>query len=125
MSDLDDKILRALDDEDRDLLNEFGQEAGLFEIISDSFRGRFRHWVILVWSFSLLMTGAWIYCAVRFFSATTTDEKLMWVAGFLVSCLMVVTLKMWYWMEMNRTLIVKDIKRVELQLALLQQKLRS
>ena len=57
------------------------------------------------------------YCATRFFAATDLPEMLRWAAGFFTSLILVVSGKIWYWMQMDRFAVTREIKRVELLIA--------
>ena len=48
---------------------------------------------------------------------------LIWGASAAFCFAVVTTIKIWYWMEMTRNALLRDIKRVELQIAQLAQRL--
>jgi hypothetical protein len=58
-----------------------------------------------------------IMSVVRFYSVETTREMVAWATGFVFFCLTVSMLKVWYWMELNKNAVTREIKRLELQLA--------
>ena len=43
--------------------------------------------------------------------------SLLWSAGALLTMLAVAMLKMYFWMEMNRNATLREVKRLELQVA--------
>jgi hypothetical protein len=125
MSELDDKIRQALREEDRELFEAYSGEPGLFGMVAESFRGRHRWLVALVWLWSLVFFILSIVAAVQFFYAETTRAMLAWAIGFIYCTMAVAMLKSWYWMEMNKNIHTREIKRLELQIARLAQRIEE
>ncbi|MBZ0171437.1 MAG: hypothetical protein K8E66_03575 [Phycisphaerales bacterium] len=46
-----------------------------------------------------------------------------WGLGFLMAMIAVSMMKTWYFMEMNRNCVLREVKRVELQIARLAERL--
>ena len=125
MSNLDDEIRAALRAEDAELFAEYGGELGVMESLKESFRGTWRFHTVGVWVFTLVLLGIAIWTAVRFFEATTVQAQVAWAAGFLYSTLMIMAMKVWYWMQLNKIALIHEIKRVELELARLSRRLQG
>ncbi|MCZ6836884.1 MAG: hypothetical protein O7G85_14000 [Planctomycetota bacterium] len=127
MRDLDEKIRMALLEKDRELFDEHAGEQGLFEMVAETFRGRHRWLVILVCFYSVVFTGLAIFTAVRFFQADESSmrEMIAWAIAFVFCFNAVAMLKMWYFMEMNKNSTIREIKRVELQIARLAGRLET
>ena len=66
-----------------------------------------------------------IYCLVQFLEAEEIREMLLWGAGMMVGLVMVGMLKMWHWMQMDKNALVREIKRLELQVGLLVKKMSN
>ena len=111
MSNLDDRIREALQE---------GGEAGepqLREMIGDMFRGRLRWLNAAGYLIGVAFFVAAIVAAVRFYQAQEMRAMLMWAIA-LVFCLMTVgLLKVWFWLELQKSAILREIKRLELQVA--------
>ena len=60
---------------------------------------------------TLIFLALAVVCAVNFFNAEQDRELLMWAAGFIVCFSAVSMLKVWYWMEMQRNALTREIKR--------------
>lgn len=123
MTDIDAKIRQALRTEDADLFDETGGEQSLLEMVAGSFASRNR-W-ILIWMMvvAVLLFCFAVFAGFRFFEAESTRAMIGWSLGFFFSLLGVGFLKMWYWMELNKNAITREIKRLELQVARLSQRL--
>lgn len=121
MNDIDNKIQEALDAEDRDLLDQFGEQGLIAQSLS-VFQGR-QGWIagIALFAGAILFAGA-LYSGWRFFTAPAALESAQWaaVAWFLMT--MVAFMKVWFWMRMESNRVIREVKRVELQVARLQNK---
>ena len=125
MNELDDKIRQALQKEDAELFAEFGGEPSMYEMIMETFRGRHR-WLMVygvIWTMAFFV--AFIWSGVKFFNAEETRELLMWAALCIVCWTGVTMLKAWYWMEMNKNAVTREIKRLELQIARLANRIKN
>jgi hypothetical protein len=117
MKDIDDLIRETLSEEDSRWFDEWDEQS-LTEMVVDSFRGKSRWLVILVYVSILVFAVLMLLAAVQFFRAETTKEMIACATAFLFFNLAVAMLKMWYWMELNKNALSRGIKRFELQLAL-------
>lgn len=122
MNDIDNKIFESLKAEDRRLLDSQSDDLGLFDAIGETFKGKRRQLIILVWMASFIIAAFFIFCAIQFFNSTDTDQRILWLGGFLTGLIVQSNIKLWYFMEMNRVALARDVKRVELQLAILAHK---
>ncbi len=125
MSDLDDKIREALRKEDAELFEEFGGEPSMYEMVMETFRGRYR-WMTMVAAFyCIVFIVLFILAGIRFFNAESTKDMLVWAAACVVCWSAVFMMKVWYWMELNKNALTREIKRLELQIARLAGRLKG
>jgi hypothetical protein len=87
------------------------------------FRGRMKGWVALMWLFAAIWTAVGVWSAAAFFRGETTRDWILYATVFVVSTLAISLLKIWFWMEMNRYSHTREIKRLELQVAKIVQRL--
>ena len=125
MSDIDDKILEALNAEDKEVMDAYGEELGFFGLVAESFRGKFRAVVILACFLILVFAVILVYIAIHFFNAREMAAKMNWMAIGLAVLIVISLLRLWYWMELNRLAVTREIKRLELQVSLLAKKTRG
>ena len=115
MTTVDDNV----DGADRRMALSAEDEERILERTVGVFRGRTRGWAML----NLFLTATWsavaLWAASAFFRASTTRDWIFSATVFLVSCLVVSLLKIWFWMELNRHAQTREIKRLELQVAML------
>jgi hypothetical protein len=115
-SDIDRFILEALKAEG---LKEFdlSGEPGLPDMITQIFRGRM-WWVgTYMMANMLACTILAIICGVQFFRTDVIPHMLRWGAGFLFCANVAMGSKLWYWMQVERNSMIREIKRVELMIA--------
>lgn len=125
MSELDDKIREALSGQDAELFDEYSDEPSMLAMVFEVFRGRHRWLVLWMWLVSVAMLVLTIVAAVQFFKVESTREMIAWAIGFLFCISAVSMLKIWFWMEMQKNSITREIKRLELQIARLAQRLET
>ncbi|GJM19738.1 MAG: hypothetical protein DHS20C14_19510 [Phycisphaeraceae bacterium] len=123
MSNLDDKIREALAAEDAELFDEVAGEPSLQELVLESFRGKWRLLTAMTVVVMFAMFAGAIYCLVQFFGTDDVATRLAWGLGVWFGMQAVGMLKLWHWMEFQRLAVTREIKRVELQIARLSQRL--
>ncbi len=125
MNELDKKIQDALRAEDAELFKDFAEEPSVFEMLMETCRGRHRWLNILgaFWTLVFLVLG--IVAAVKFFSAEGTRDIVMWAAACIVCVSAVSMLKIWYFLEINKNALTREIKRLELQIARLAARIKD
>ncbi len=121
MSDLDRQIEEALTAEDRALLDEFGEQ-GLIEQAFGVYQGKFR-WVAMMASIAMLvLTAGAFYSVWMFFQSGDTVLAVRWGSLAWLLMTMVGFMKVWFWMRMESNRVIREIKRVELQVVQLRSK---
>ncbi len=125
MKDLDKKIQEALRSEDAELFDEFNAEPSIFEMLIETFRGKHRWLVFLTmfWTIVFLVLG--VLSVIRFFRAEETRDMLMWAAASALFISGVSMMKVWFWMELNKNALTREIKRLELQIARLAGRIKD
>jgi len=123
MSDIDEKILAAIKTESRQSMDEYSKELGPIRLVIESFKGAFRWMAVLSVVLILVFVGIGVYCAFNFYHATDLAIKFNWFGGALLAFIIVTVLRLWFFMELNRLSIRREIKRLELQVSLLVNKI--
>jgi len=123
LKELDSKIKEAL--ERQDGLDEAladPSEQGLLTMALEIFAGK-RRWLNAYAMFlGVVFTAAGIFCMVRFFQSSDVRIMLMWGFGAAGLIFAVAALKLWFWMEMQTNSVLREVKRLELQVARLASK---
>lgn len=121
---VDDLIREALKAEDVHDLEQFG-EPGLPDMAIAVFRGRLRWYGAMFLAIVLVFAVLAVYCAAHFLGTTDVPQMMRWGAGFFLCIVVVLSGKVWYWMQMERFAMTREIKRVELLIAHLTTELRG
>jgi hypothetical protein len=123
MKEIDQIIREAIsDDEDRQWFDELDEQS-VHEMVVDSFRGKSRWLVVLVYVMTGVFAGIFLFSAAKFFAADTDRQMMAWAVSAMFCCTTVAMLKIWYWMELQKNAVTREIKRFELQLARLTSRL--
>lgn len=92
-------------------------ERGLFGMLFRVFTGSLRRWAAFGMAMTLAFTALTFWTGYEFFVAADTDARVFWgvlaLAGFHAMSMF----KMWFFMEMNRHSTLREIKRVEVEVA--------
>ena len=116
MSNIDDRIRAALQAEGQDA-DELLAEPGIRELIGDLFRGRLRWLNLFGWVIAVALFALSVLALVRFLQAEETRQMILWGMALLFAITSVGLMKIWFWMELQKNAILREIKRVELQVA--------
>lgn len=99
------------------------EEQNIFQMVIGIFKGK-NKWVMLLMNImTLVFFGLFIYCVVQFFEVETTKEQLKWGFGSVVFILGVSMLKVFAWIQMDKNALLREMKRLELQMASLARKI--
>lgn len=121
MTTIDERIKTALEQDTKELDTLLANEGGLPDMISTSFKGGMRRWMVLVWIVTFIVTVLMFWCIYNFVMAG--EDNIFWGFCSLGLMMMQIALKQWTWLEMNRATTMREIKRLELVIATLSAKL--
>jgi len=113
---IDDLIRSTLSEEEGRFYDELAEPSVLGEML-DVFRGRQKFLASISFVYTFVFLGVSVWAAIEFFQAEEMRSQLLWVVVFIAAIHAVSMLKMWYFMQMNRNHVVREIKRLELQIA--------
>lgn len=125
MTNIDDEIRAVLSSEEMAELETLTGEQGMFDMIGESFRSKMRYWIAILWVYSFAAWVGAVWAGYRFYQATEPKEMAIWGGLCVVLVIFVALGKMWYWMDLNKNTVVRELKRVELQIAFLAKSIAS
>lgn len=117
MRNVDDLIEEALNREEREILARIGEEPGFFGMAFGLLTGRLG-WVnilMLVVQAVLFLAGA--YAAWKFFEAGDAVTQLRWGLPSAVLLILSLMIKTGMWPQIHADRLMRELKRIELQLA--------
>lgn len=114
MTKLDDDIRKALGD--GDVPYNLDREEGVFRQMAGIFRGRMRWMAIVATVESIVFSVLIVVAAEEFFQTEETKWQIFYATSVLLLTMLLLLVKLWGWMLMNRYAIQREMKRLELQM---------
>ncbi len=95
------------------------EEKPVLKQFAGLYRGKNSWMNYLVTFYILAAIGGCVYAGFQFAEAETTKEMLIWCLVMLATFIMTAMLKIWSWMQMDKGEVIREIKRLELQLSVI------
>jgi hypothetical protein len=125
MSKLDNAIQDALTKEDAEFLAKLEQEPGSLQQIAGIFQGPL-NWIYVTFLVSAIVVGILgIYSGWQFAVSTELRPLLYWGAVTAFCLVVLAVVRIVFFMQINTNRILREIKRLELQVALLAARKRE
>jgi len=121
MTDLDQEIEEALDAEDRALHRELGEQ-GIFAQWFSVYHGPQRWTAIMTTGAMLVAMGVAVYAILQAMNVDNEPDVIRWGGLAMLMILIISFMKVWFWMRMEANRVIREVKRLELQIARLQLK---
>lgn len=115
MKEVDDEIKKALSEETRDIIEPL-DEASYMELFIQSYKGKNRWLNFIVLLDGVIAIGLIIWSINEFLGAETVKGMLGWTMLFTSSLLLFTLAKIWGWMQINKNAMIRETKRVEMQM---------
>lgn len=115
---IDELIKETLSKEEAAFYDEL-EEQNLIGKIGEVYKGKLGWLAAIMNVVHLLMFMAFVYCIVQFFNTDNTNELIKWASAGFLSMTAVGMLKLFVWMQMDKNDILRELKRLELQIATL------
>ena len=117
MTKVDDAIRRALSPEDAQAYEALGPEPSLFAEALGAFQAQHRMVAVAGWLGGFLLFGVAAWAGWRFWLAPDVRGMLLWGGLATFAMAGVGLIKLWFFMEMQKNSIIRELKRLELQVA--------
>ena len=119
---IDEIIKEALTQEEAKFYDEL-EEQNLFQMLGGLFKGK-NSWLALIMNvMNALVFGLLIYCIIQTFDVEKTNDLILWAGGVILCFLYMSMIKIYMWMQLHRNAVVREIKRLELQVSSLSNKI--
>ncbi len=124
MEDIDKLIKETLTAEEAKFYDEL-DEQNVLQMIWGMFKGK-NKWIMYMMNvMTLIFFGLFIYCLIEFFKAEITFDMIKWATGSVLFLLGVSMLKVFAWMQMDKNALLREMKRLEIQISSLSSKTES
>lgn len=126
MTDTDDRIRGALDEDDKAFLASLEEDRGLFRQIGDSWQGPMGGWAKFAFAIAIvfgliMLVVAWQ--VIQTMHGVNAAEHTVWAIALLMVLTMLGFIKQWIFERMNMLTILREVKRLQVQVALLEERL--
>jgi hypothetical protein len=116
MEEIDELIKEPLSKEEAVFYDSL-EEQNLIEMVGGLFNTKNRWLIILMNIVQVISFIFFIYCLVQFLNTEETNELIKWGVGGFVFLFMSSYLKLFSWMQMDKNALLREMKRLELQLS--------
>jgi len=117
-------IRQALSKEEAEFYNQLKEES-LPEMVSGLFQGRMK-WINIMMVVGMVIVFALaVYCAIQFVVSTDPVQTIKWGAGTMLFMFAVGFIKLMQFLQIDKNSVLREIKRLELQIAILAGKLNK
>jgi len=114
---IDERIRSVLEDQSSEVDDLKVEDKSLFGMLFRVFTGGLARWAAFAMALTLIFFGLTVWCGYEFFTAASVDDRVFWGVLALVGFHAVSMFKLWFFMEMNRHSVTREVKRVEVALA--------
>ena len=122
MEEIDELIKETLTEQEAKFYEEL-DEQNIFQMIFGVFRGK-NSWINILMSIvQVIWFVLFIYCAIQFFNTDETNELIKWGIFGSLSLMASSMLKFYTWLQMDKKALIREIKRLELQVSSIASKL--
>lgn len=122
MEDIDELIKDTLTQEEAKFYDEL-DEQNVLQMLIGVYSGKNKWLMILMNIVQVAFFVLFIYCAIKFFVVEETNDLIRWGIFGSVALFVQSMLKLFTWMQMDKNAIIREIKRLELQVLSLSGKL--
>ncbi|MFU7527775.1 DUF6768 family protein [Qipengyuania sp. ASV99] len=123
MTNTDDRITAALDEDDKAFLASLDSERGLFQQIGDSWQGPMGGWAKLIFGFTFIMGMLFLFVIWQVAHTSNPIVHTLWAISGIALLIVIGFAKQWMFERMNMITILRELKRLQVQVAMLSEKL--
>jgi len=99
------------------------EEQNLFDMVVGLFKGK-NAWLLITTNIvTIVFFAFFVYCFIQYLSVDSAEEIMKWGIGSLMLLLSISMLKIYAWMQMDKNAILREMKRLELQVMSLSGKM--
>jgi len=118
---IDQIIKESLTKEEAQFYDEL-EEQNLLGQLGDLFKTKMGWLIVLMNIVIMVMFVLSIYCVIQFLNTDSTNEMIKWMAAGFLCWSSVAMIKLFMWMQMDKNALLRELKRLELQVAAMSNK---
>ena len=121
---IDELIKESLSEEEARFYDEL-EEQNILGKMGAVYKGKYGWLTVIMNIIMLLAFVLMIYCIIRFFNTQETNALIKWASATFLCAIVMGMLKLFVWLQMDKNDILRELKRLELQLATLMSRLEK
>lgn len=121
MEEIDKLIKEALTQDEAKFYDELGEQ-NVLEKFGGIFKGKMGWLVVIMNIMVFVFLAVLIYCSIQFLDSEATNDLIKWGVGIFICLIMMSMLKVYFWMQMDKNDVLRELKRLELQISALSHK---
>ncbi len=122
MEEIDELIKDTLSKEEAAFYDSL-EEQNVFQSLFGLYKGKNAWFLILSNILTFVFLGLFVYSLIQFFKVETVEALIKWGFGSVVFLINICMLKLYAWMQMDKGAILREMKRLELQVMSLSGKI--
>ena len=122
MTDIDNAIRDGLDADDRAFLASLDDQRGFFRQLGDSLGGPLGDWAKLALGMTFVLGFALAFAVWKMFTVDDTRDLVLWATATIVLLNAQGFLKQWLFNRMSLFTMLREVKRLQVQVAMLEGK---
>ncbi|WP_407556900.1 DUF6768 family protein [Winogradskyella sp. 4-2091] len=122
IEEIDQLIKETLTEEEAKFYDDL-EEQSVFAMIAGLYKGKNLWFTVVMHIVNLVAFGFLIYCAIEAFKTESTNELILWIAGFFICFTTMCMIKIYAWLQIHRNALQRELKRLELQVSSLSSKI--
>ena len=94
-------------------------EQGLIGKLEQVYKGKLGWLAVIMNVITVLFVGCFVYSLIQFLGADSQKDLIVWASAGFLSMMATALLKLYFWMQMDKNDLKRELKRIELQIAAL------
>lgn len=115
-NEIDQIIKETLTNEEARFYEELGEQ-NLLQMFGGLFQSKYSWLIVIMNIVSIVMFVLSIYCVIQFLNTDITNELIKWASAGFICWTSIAMIKLFVWMQMDKNAILRELKRLELQVA--------
>jgi len=117
---VDDLIHQALTKEEAAYFEKMGEQ-NIPQQVFSLFKGKNKWMNVLMVGMNLIVFAVAVYTFINMLDAEVINDKLEWMFYTIISFMTMMLLKLWGWNQMDKNVLMREVKRLEYQVSLLKK----
>lgn len=121
---IDELIHQALSEDEAKFYDQLGEQS-IFEMVGGLFQGRLKWITVIMMIVMVIVFVIGVYSLVQFFKVEGLRLMMIWAGAFFLCMMAVALLKLFSWMQIDKNAILRELKRLELQVSILNKRIEA